>query len=238
MTMEKCKECGNEISTKADACPKCGAKRPKRSGCGIVLIVCLLIVTIASAINATKDYNTAAAPASDNSSKSIGEFSPTSSNVTTTPVTPNDPGSQWSYHQSSDSMSKGYVYQAEVSSLNSVNFGFPYSGQQYARLILRTHPRYGKDVILQIERGQILCRSYSSCNILVRFDDGQPTTYSGIGPADNSSETVFIQNYQTFVQRMLKAKKVRISVDVYQEGAPVFEFNVENFSQDKYKPKK
>lgn len=29
MALVKCKECGHEISTKASACPQCGAKLPK-----------------------------------------------------------------------------------------------------------------------------------------------------------------------------------------------------------------
>ncbi len=31
MALTKCKECGSDVSTKADACPKCGAKRPRRT---------------------------------------------------------------------------------------------------------------------------------------------------------------------------------------------------------------
>jgi len=31
MALIKCKECGNDISTQAKTCPKCGAPRPKRS---------------------------------------------------------------------------------------------------------------------------------------------------------------------------------------------------------------
>jgi hypothetical protein len=37
MAMTKCRECSTEISTKADSCPKCGAKR-KRWGIGRVLL--------------------------------------------------------------------------------------------------------------------------------------------------------------------------------------------------------
>lgn len=32
MALEKCKECGNEISTKAKACPKCGVEIKRTSG--------------------------------------------------------------------------------------------------------------------------------------------------------------------------------------------------------------
>jgi len=74
--------------------------------------------------------------------------------------------------------------------------------------------------------------------VLVRFDDEKATNYSAVGAADNSTETIFIQNYDQFVKKMLKAKEVRISTNIYHQGAPVFEFDVSGFDLDKYKPKK
>jgi hypothetical protein len=147
------------------------------------------------------------------------------------------PGSQWLYSQDADAMSKGTTYLAAVSSSNTVNFDFPYSGEQHATLNLRVDPRYGKDVIFRIGRGQILCHSYEDCTVLVRFDDGKAVNYTAVGAADNSTETIFIRNYGRFVENMLKAKRVRISTNIYQEGAPVFEFDVSDFDQNKYKPK-
>jgi hypothetical protein len=135
-------------------------------------------------------------------------------------------------------MGKGTVYQALVSSSNTVNFSFPYAGEQKAELILRTHPRYGKDLAFRIERGQILCRSYDGCSVLVRFDDEQGVKFAASSAADNSTETIFIRDYSRFAGKMLKAKRVRISANIYQEGAPVFEFDVGDFDQSKYKPKK
>lgn len=118
-----------------------------------------------------------------------------------------------------------------------VKFDFPYSGKQHATLTLRTHPRHGKDIILTIEKGQFLCHSYENCIALVRFDDQKASNYSAIGPADNSTETIFIRTYSRFVGNMLKSQRVRISANVYQEGSPVFEFDVSDFDQNKYKPK-
>jgi hypothetical protein len=146
------------------------------------------------------------------------------------------PGAQWNYSQDADPMGKGTAYYATVQSTNTVTFDFPYGGAQHATLSLRSHPRYGKDVVLRIERGQFLCNSYDGCSVLVRFDEGPPQTYSAAGPSDNSSEVLFIRNYSRFITGMRKASRVRISTEVYQEGAPVFEFDVRGFDIARYKP--
>jgi len=154
-------------------------------------------------------------------------------------IEPVDPPnlSNWQYEQSEDKMTGGKTYFASVTSSNSVNFSFPYSGTQNATLTLRNDPKYGKDVIFRIEQGQILCNSYEGCNVLIRFDDGKPVTYSANPPADNSTETIFISNYTKFLGNLNKAKIVRISPTIYQEGAPIFEFDIEGFDTEKYKPK-
>ena len=50
MAITKCKECAGEISTKADACPKCGAKQTRQSGCAQVFIAFILLMIILGAI--------------------------------------------------------------------------------------------------------------------------------------------------------------------------------------------
>lgn len=147
-----------------------------------------------------------------------------------------DVGSQWTYAHMEDQMGEGVSHTASVRSTNTVEFDFPYAGAQHATLMLRTHPRYGKEVIFRLERGQILCRSYEDCKILVRFDDGPPESFAAVGPADNSTELVFIRDYPRFAAAMLKAKRVRISIDVFQQGRPVLDFDVRGFEQKKYKP--
>lgn len=44
MALTKCKECGNEISTKAATCPKCGAAQPKRTSPFVMVIAILFAV--------------------------------------------------------------------------------------------------------------------------------------------------------------------------------------------------
>src|SRR5688572_17001139 len=82
----------------------------------------------------------------------------------------------WTTSTHSDQMGSGDVRIANVQSSNSVEFAFPYTGRQYGRLQLRVHPKYGKDVILSVERGQFLCML--GCNVSVRFDEGKAQTFS------------------------------------------------------------
>jgi DNA-binding transcriptional regulator YdaS (Cro superfamily) len=49
MALVACKECGNEISDKAKACPKCGAKNKRTSGC-LKFFVWLLIIGLMPSI--------------------------------------------------------------------------------------------------------------------------------------------------------------------------------------------
>ncbi|OEZ93247.1 hypothetical protein OX462_15230 [Janthinobacterium sp. SUN098] len=147
-------------------------------------------------------------------------------------------GKQWNYDVNEDKMDGGTTYFANVYSTNAVNFDFPYSGLQNAKLTLRAGYRQGKDVIFSIRKGQILCPSYQDCTVLVRFDDEKPVNYSAAAPADNSSDTIFFRNYEKFLGKLQKAKRVRIAVDIFQEGAPVFEFDVSGFDRQQYQPKR
>ena len=236
MAMTKCKECGNAISTKADACPKCGAKQVRTSGCAKVVLIFLGVMVFLAIVGQCSRDNSSNEP-TNSSSATLPTAAPVASLAPTPPPAP-EPGSQWIYSKDEDPMAKGTTYQAIVRSTNTVNFDFPYSGAQHGALALRTHPRHGKDVIFAIEKGQILCRSYEDCTILVRFDDGMAQTYSASGAADNSTETIFIRNYSRFVSSMQKAKTVRIAIEIYHQGSPVFEFDVSGFDAAKYKPAK
>jgi RNA polymerase subunit RPABC4/transcription elongation factor Spt4 len=47
MALTKCKECGEQISTKAEACPKCGAKQPKKTSLltwGVLAFIILVVI--------------------------------------------------------------------------------------------------------------------------------------------------------------------------------------------------
>src|SRR6185436_19693519 len=56
MALKKCGECGGQVSSKAKACPQCGApvKQDAPAGCGCLAILFLIVFTIAIANNDKK----------------------------------------------------------------------------------------------------------------------------------------------------------------------------------------
>lgn len=132
----------------------------------------------------------------------------------------------WQYDESIDKMSGKATNSASITSDNSLDLAFPYGGRNHAYLTVRKHPQYGLDVILQIQKGQILCSSYSGCPIQVKFDDAPPVKFSGTGSADHDSKVVFFKDANRFISQATKAKKILVQANLYQAGAPVLEFSM------------
>lgn len=224
MALINCKECNKEISSKAKTCPFCGAKNNAQpSGC-LTIIIIIVVVWILIRIITTFNPPTPIISDSNQSNSQIVEKEV-------------DLIQRWEYAQVIDSMSDKKVYFAVITSNNTINLDSPYQGEQHARLTARTHPRWGKDIYFQIEKGQLLCHHYDDCLIMVKFDDKDAVKFYGTPSDDNSTELVFIKDYSRFMAMALKANTVKISIPIYQEGNPVFEFNISNFDLNKYKPK-
>jgi len=61
MALKNCKECGNEVSTKAGICPHCGAKVKSRIGCFGVIGIIFLIGMFGSFLGHLGNKNTKSA---------------------------------------------------------------------------------------------------------------------------------------------------------------------------------
>jgi len=141
---------------------------------------------------------------------------------------------KWTYSVTEDPMTSRRTLIALIQSENTVSFDFPYQGAQHGTLMIRDHPRYGRDVIFCIERGQLLCHS-SDCEVQIRFDDDDPFHWNAVGAADNSNESIFFQNEMRFVKRLRSSRVLRLQVRVYQEGNQIFVFHVGGFDYTKYR---
>ena len=167
-------------------------------------------------------------PRSNNS----GTISPGRSAAT--PIARNEPSvtrNNWGYSETKDAMGRGAVYYTSIESSNTLSLDFPYQGEQHCRLALRQHPQYGTDVLVSIEKGQLLDSDYHS-DVMVRFDEDKAKAFSSTSPADGSSETLFLGSgaFSFFLARLKTAKTLRIEMPVYQAGNQICEFDVEGFT--------
>src|SRR4051794_38630444 len=78
MTLVECRECGNDISKRADKCPHCGAPGPARSrlkpkpiGCGTIVAALSLAIVILSRFNFYSPPNSSSNSGTDTGSPTI-----------------------------------------------------------------------------------------------------------------------------------------------------------------------
>lgn len=143
------------------------------------------------------------------------------------PAESKTPESRWRSQHDQDGMGRERWF-TWVKSTNTVDFHFPYGGDQRAQLAVRATATEIKDVRVSIERGQFAC-SISDCSVRVRFDNGAIRRYGVSDSNDHSTTVKFIDDYRGFLTALRKAKTVRIEATFYQEGDRAFEFNTAGF---------
>lgn len=131
----------------------------------------------------------------------------------------------WQYRTDKDKMTGKTAEYATLESNNSLDLPFPYQGRNNGYVWVRRHPKYGTDAIVSVDKGQILCPSYSTCNVSIRFDDAPPVRYTGVGPSDHSSTSFFLNNQKRFIAEAKKAKRILIQFTMYKAGDQVLEFH-------------
>ncbi|MGI8894412.1 MAG: PsiF family protein [Casimicrobiaceae bacterium] len=131
---------------------------------------------------------------------------------------------EWTYRQTIDEMTGKPVQEARITSDHSLNLDFPYRGPNFGHLIVRQRTPSALDVIVAIDKGQIICDHYSGCSVNVRFDDGPSVKFGVTGPADRSSTVLFINDAPRFIASAKKAKRILAQLVLYQAGNNVLTF--------------
>ena len=129
----------------------------------------------------------------------------------------------WSYKSTIDKMTSQTLQLAAIASDNSLKSAPPYVGPNRVRLIVRQYPRRGFSVMLQIDRGQIVC---NDCNIRVRFDENEPELFSTSPPSDYDPQVVFLVDGDRFVERARWAKHIKVEFVAYRQGVNIGDFRV------------
>lgn len=221
MALMKCKECGGPVSSEAKSCPKCGAKPPKRTSLLTWVIGGLFAWGVGSCVLRQQAAPTPAAQ------KPVAQAAAAAA-ADTKPAIPINVESGWEYTQETDPMTSKAAKYAKLLSENSLSLDFPYAGKNYGQITVRQHPKWGLDVLVQVEKGQMLCHSYDeSCKVTIRFDDGPPQRFGGAEPEDNSSTVIFLRDEARFLKEASKAKRILVQATFYQNGEQLLEFKTD-----------
>ena len=119
MALVKCKECNEEISSKAKVCPKCGAKPPKKTSLFTWLVLIIIVFVIYSVSQSSTKVTT----------KAKSSTSPKTDVVKKTPVKKiAPPKPSWSTTTSKDEMTGAFsAYAHSPRAYPSKKMSFPYS---------------------------------------------------------------------------------------------------------------
>lgn len=139
----------------------------------------------------------------------------------------------WSYSEDVDKVRGATSYYATTTSTNTIHQNSPYDSETSMTLTVRKSPAHGTDVLLTISSGQMMCPSYEGCSGTVSFDGGQPERISFNGPADHSSETIFVEGASSFIAKLKGSKKLVIEKTLYEAGNPQFEFDVQGLKWER-----
>ena len=218
MAIQKCHECGKDVSTTAKACPNCGAsvKKPllqKNIGCLGIVVSLIILLWIVSKFSA---------PSFD-SYKEKAINSPTSTLIPSDKQTlasnkkPVKVATPWKYGEIKDEMNGKVSKYAYNESLNTVNFEFPYHGEQRGTIMVTEN-----GVLFYVKKGQVIC--HGTCLVRVKFDGENDEHVSARKSGDDSTTIKFTS--PGFLDKLKMSKKLMIQAEVYHNGYPVFTFDV------------
>lgn len=236
-----CPYCGKEIQPDWKFCPSCAksltenknvdeqpsnapVKNINSKGKNVVgAILVLIVVLFAIGLGINLENKPPATSPSQSATKSATS---TDNKAETKPPAKVE---NWQYSEKDDTIHNAKFKFAQTTSINTLNFKFPYTGVQHAHMVIRKNYDGSKDAMITIEKGQFMT-SVLGGKALIRFDDNPPEEFQLLGTKDNSTTTVFIKYADYFIKNILKSKKVYIQTEFYQEGSPTLEFNVEGLN--------
>lgn len=135
----------------------------------------------------------------------------------------------WKYEKSKDEMRGTVSKIATKESINTVNFDFPYKGVQRGTLMVID----SKSVLFYVKKGQVICHDgseYGTCSVLIKIDGGEAEHFDARKIGDDST-TIAITD-DSFLAKLKVAKNVMLQVEVYQNGYPIFKFDVSGLKID------
>ena len=167
---------------------------------------------------------------SNNSSASASDETANTEEVTDSVNTDTNEVSEktWDFTSDTDDMDDSVNKYYSLRSDNFANFDFPYQGDSYLTITVRYMKKYGYDVLLNIDKGQMVGNEYNGTNyVRVRFDNEKAEKYYYNEPSDSSADCVINKNASKLIKKCKTAKTIIIEQEFYQEDVHQFKFHVD-----------
>ncbi|WP_019988180.1 hypothetical protein [Rudanella lutea] len=115
----------------------------------------------------------------------------------------------WKYSQS-QSTTGDITYRAVLSSTNTIEFSYPYTGGTNVSLTIRK-TKENEYVYLEVEKG-LFTRSFQNGSAQVQFDGRKPITYNLSAAANGRANIVFFEKEDRLIEQMKRAKNMLVSL--------------------------
>ncbi|WP_417522269.1 zinc ribbon domain-containing protein [Marinobacter sp.] len=228
MALVKCKECGSEVSSKAKACPKCGAKAPKKTSLFTWFVLVVIVVSAFNIIGsdpASTSRTSASANSGAGSSSIAGE-----SEATSTP--PKVKAPEWRIFESADEMTGDKsAYAVSPNAEATQRMGFPYgdveawlgvgcdASSEWAYIGFNNAPNLN---------GGDIGDGYRDFRLRVRWDDN---VVFDTFRQRWSAEALHFHNDRGAIQKISGSNSVMVELDWHGQGTVRFPFTLNGSSK-------
>lgn len=223
MALVKCKECGNQISKSAKACPACGA--PVKKGVGLIGWIFVLVIVLPIAWNYGSSMGKPESAVTSPAKPSAPAQASATPATPTTPVEPVAEKPDWHYGETQDSMTEEPMRYAVFDSPTRAFFDFPYEvkGGSTLSVIIRKSGRLGEDVLFKIDKGHVVCHR-SSCEVAMKIGDGPVKTVQGVPAQAGNTTTIFLASPADLKPALMAGRPFKVEVQFYKSGTKTFAF--------------
>lgn len=217
MSTKPCRKCRREVSTSASNCQNCGATTGKLTrAIKAAMVAGAAIFITNTSIQLYKEQARNKKASSDRYQQSSAQEESKTKRG-------------WVYTEEPDAMGRGTIKIASLKSENTIEFERPYARPQHATLTVRSHPSFGVDAIISIERGQFICQT-ASCFTAARFGKLKPTKIEMQRPEDHSSTALFFSDSKDFIAKLKKSDHLMVEATFFQEGTRVMSFDTKGLN--------
>tara|TARA_R110002051_G_scaffold297564_2_gene363963 strand:+ start:20743 stop:21333 length:591 start_codon:yes stop_codon:yes gene_type:complete len=138
----------------------------------------------------------------------------------------------WAYSSDVDEMDGNTNYFCVTTSINQLDFEFPYNGGSNGYITIRNMDGVNT-IAISVDKGQFQTSFGNSEHLRIKFDDEELRKYSFSSAADGSMNVIFPSQSNSLIKKLKEAKTVKIEAPFYNEGRQVLNFNIDGLVWDK-----